>query len=277
LSPLSAADTKPLGIWGLYRQSLKPSDSRFNLYFARPLAAPLVFWFSKTRITPNQITFVSTLIMIIAVLCLALVKGWIGLTAAIIGIELSYIFDCVDGQLARVTKRSSAVGGDLDFMMDEIKAYLLIAAVGFRGATQTASDWHWIPNAWDWPIQTWPLFCATLALVATSSAISLTRFIRSERYALATGSPPQGHGQSVGEGRSGGPLWPIKMAARLITQYPASLPIFVITDTLDLFLYAYGILHLLYAGQASLGIFLKLGRFAPQESPPTISGAEEQR
>ena len=139
VSPNSDQNISELGIWALYQQSLKPNDSKFNLYFARPLAAPLVYLFAKTRCTPNQITFISTLIMIFACLSMIFIEGTLGLWIAVSGIELSYIFDCVDGQLARVTKRSSAVGGDLDFMMDELKAYLLIVSIGLRGLVWGAS------------------------------------------------------------------------------------------------------------------------------------------
>ena len=34
----------------IYRQSLKPADSYFNLYLARPLAAPFVALFARTRV-----------------------------------------------------------------------------------------------------------------------------------------------------------------------------------------------------------------------------------
>lgn len=264
-----------LGVWALYRQSLKPSDSKFNLYFARPLAAPLVYLFAKSRCTPNQVTFMSTLIMLFACAILVFVKGTLGLWLAIIGIELSYVFDCVDGQLARVTKRSSAVGGDLDFMMDELKAYLLIVCIGFRGLMWDASAW-WLPSGWTGSAEIWALSSAMITLLITASAITLTRFVRSERYALATGGSVQAHGQSAGEGRSGGALWPIKMLARLVTQYPASLPLFALTQTLDTFLYAYAVLHLLYVGQSGLGILLKLGRFAPKTSS-SYSSTEEPR
>ena len=108
-----------------------------------------------------------------------------------------------------------------------------------------------------------------ITLLITASAITLTRFVRSERYAIATGGQVQSHGQSAGEGRSGGVLWPIKMLARLVTQYPASLPLFALTSTLDTFLYAYAVLHLLYVGQSGLGIILKLGRFAPKKAQIT--------
>lgn len=256
-------------IRSLYKQSLKPADSRFNLYFARPLAAPLVYVFAKTRITPNQITFISTMIMVFAVIFLAILSGPIGLALGVILIELSYVFDCVDGQLARVTGRTSEVGGDLDFMMDELKAYLLIMAIGVRGMLFN-EEWLALPVG-----AQWPLFISGLALVFTASAISLTKFIRSERYALATGQQVVKHGQSAGEGRGGGPMWPIKVLARLITQYPTSLPIFAVLGRLDLFLYAYGAFHALYACQAVLGILIKLGRFAPKNGVPRDMRSEE--
>lgn len=275
---MSEVDQKQRGIWALYKQSLKTNDSKFNLYVARPLAAPLVYLFAKTRVTPNQITFLSTIVMFLGICCLASISGSLGLILGIIGIELSYVLDCVDGQLARVTQRSSEVGGDLDFMMDELKAYLLIASIGFRGSLiDGGQTWFALPSIFKNMPSIWPLFAACITLVITASAITLTRFIRSERYAKEIGVPVQKHGQSAGEGRSGGILWPIKMFARLITQYPASLPLFALTNTLDLFLYAYAILHFLYAGQSFLGIFLKLGRFAPLQQPPSHTGAEEQR
>lgn len=110
----------------IYRESLKPADSLFNLYIARPPAAVIVAALAKTRVTPNQVTIISMLIQIAAAAVLIGVPGWVGLLIGVAGIELSYVFDCVDGQLARVTGRSSAVGGLFDFLMDELKAYVLI-------------------------------------------------------------------------------------------------------------------------------------------------------
>ena len=50
---------------------------------------------------------------------------WVGL----ILVELAYVFDCVDGQLARRTNRTSRLGGELDFLIDELKAYVLVASL----------------------------------------------------------------------------------------------------------------------------------------------------
>lgn len=238
----------------IYRQSLKPADSYFNLYLARPLAAPLVAAFARTRVTPNQITFLSMTVALAAMAPLVALPGPLGLWLGVLGIELAYILDCVDGQLARVTGRTSAVGGELDFLMDELKAYLLVAAIAAR--------WHLHDGG-----GTWALFVGLATLVVIGAALSLTRFVRTPEYAAATGTERQRHGQSAAAARQRrSPLWPIEMAARLISQYPASLPVFAAVDRLDVFLYAYGAVHLLYVGRTVLVLLLRLGRLAPPGS-----------
>ena len=255
----SPSSLSSLSVTEIYKQSLKPADSKFNLYIARPLAAPIVAVCARTPITPNQITFMSTLIMIGALIGLVSIEGWLGLWVGLIGIELSYVFDCVDGQLARITGRTSEVGGLLDFMMDELKAYLLIAAITLR--------LYWFPMEDGWATfdlmhSPWTLVGGLASVVIFASAISLTRFRRTPEYARATGRNQIKNGQASGEGKSGGPLWPIKVAARLISQYPTSIPFFMVFNRLDLFLYSYTLLHLLYAGVSFADLMLQLGQFS---------------
>lgn len=264
----------PRGLVELYRQSLKPADSLFNTYIARVLAAPFVWLFARTPITPNQVTFLSTLVMALGMGALASVSGPWGLYLGLIGLELSYVFDCVDGQLARVTGRTSEVGASLDFMMDELKAYLLIAAIAARlfffGPPLTGGDLIASNLGLDAPLPAASaLLLGLVTLVVFASAISLTRFTRSAEYAKATGVEQVKHGQAAGEGRSGGPLWPVKATIRLISQYPTTFPIFIFFDALDLFLYAYGAVHVLYVAQAGLGVLLKLARPTPSSATPT--------
>lgn len=237
----------------IYRQSLKPADSYFNLYLARPLAAPLVATLAKTRITPNQVTLLSMVIAVAGFSALAALPGTLGLVLGIIGIELAYIFDCADGQLARVTGRTSPVGGELDFLMDEFKAYLLVGAIATR--------WHLHDGGGDTA-----LYVGIATAIIIGWALASTRFFRTPEYALATGTDRQQHGQSAAAARQKKtPLWPVEMAARLISQYPATLPIFAIVDRLDIFLYAYAAVHLLYVGRSALIVLLRLGRFAPSD------------
>ncbi|MCB9528943.1 MAG: CDP-alcohol phosphatidyltransferase family protein [Myxococcales bacterium] len=238
----------------IYRQSLKPADSYFNLYLARPLAAPLVAAFARTRVTPNQVTFLSITVALAAMVPLVWLPGPLGLWLGVAGIELAYVLDCVDGQLARLTGRTSPVGGELDFLMDELKAYLLVAAVAAR--------WHLHDGG-----GALALFVGLATLVVIGAALSLTRFVRTPEYAEATGTERQRHGTSAGAARQRrSPLWPVEMLARLISQYPACLPIFAVVDRLDVFLYAYGAVHLLYVGRTALVLLLRLGRFAPPGS-----------
>src|SRR5688572_13060272 len=86
----------------------------------------------RTAVTPNQITFATLVVFAASTAMLMLWPGHGGLVAAAVVLELSYVLDCVDGQLARWRGTSSPVGAHLDFLMDELKAFLLVAAVGVR-------------------------------------------------------------------------------------------------------------------------------------------------
>ena len=176
-------------------------------------------------------------------------EGPLGLWLGVIGVELSYIFDCSDGQLARVTGRTSPVGASLDFLMDEFKALMLVAAVAVRWALHDGGGQY-------------ALFVGVASLVVVGSALSMTKFVRSPEYAEATGTKQVQHGQSAGS--RVGPLWPVEMAARLISQYPVTLPIFAAFGAMHVFLYAYAAVHLLYVGRTTLVLLLRLGRFAPE-------------
>ena len=237
----------------IYRQSLKPADSLFNIYLARPLAAVLVAMLARTRVTPNQVTLFSITPMLLGLAAWIWIPGSMGLWLGVIGVELAYILDCADGQLARVTGRSSPVGGELDFLLDEIKAFALVAALTVRWGLESPGtpEPYWVG-------------LGTLAILGI--ALSLTKFVRTEEYAEATGKPRQTHGQSAAAAHQRKSiLWPIQMVARLISQYPVCIPIFAAFNRMDLFLWAYGVVHILYAGQTALVISLRLGRFAPEK------------
>ena len=240
----------------IYRESLKPADSLFNIYVARPLAAVIVAVLAPTRITPNQVTFISIAIMAGAIGLLVGLPGPLGLWLGVAGIELTYLFDCADGQLARLTRRTSAVGAELDFLMDELKAYLLIGGIAGRWSIHDGGG-------------QWALWCGIGGLVIIGCALSMTKFIRTPEYAQATGTERQRHGQAAGAARSAkrSAAWPIEMAARLISQYPTTLPIFAAFNRLDVFLYAYAGVHGMYVGRTVLVLLIRLGRSAPASTP----------
>src|SRR5882672_7723706 len=126
-----------------YRRTRKPRDILWNRFVARPLAAVLLVPLSRTRVTPNQVTLATLVVFVAGAAMLAVCPARGALVGAVAILELSYVLDCVDGQLARLRGTSSPVGAHLDFLMDEIKAFVLVAAVGVR-LWLPAHDARWL-------------------------------------------------------------------------------------------------------------------------------------
>ena len=244
-----------------YRRTKKPKDFLWNRLVARPLAAVLLVPAAKTRITPNQVTFVSLAVYVVAMALLVGLPGYAGLLIAVAVLQLSYVLDCVDGQLARLRGTMSPVGAYLDFLMDEFKAFMLVAGTGAR--------------LWRAEARTQWLVEALAGLVVVASAISLTTFIRRPEYLRATGAPrPQSAGD-YGDGLYGvapAPARPrslvAKMAAavealgRLIIHYPSYLVFVALANRLDLFLHVYLAINAAYGGRTILSVVRKLGKRA---------------
>ncbi len=235
-----------------YRRTRKPKDILWNRLVARPLAALFVVPLARTAVTPNQITFLTLVMFVAGALVLALCPGWGALVGAAAILELSYVFDCVDGQLARLKKMSSPVGAHLDFLMDELKAFVLVAAVGAR---------LWLASA-----DARYLLEALLGLVAVASAISMTTFVRRPEYAAATGVAA-GHGADAAPAAapakpSFSPLRALESLGRFLVHYPSYILFVALANRIDLFLHVYIAVNAAYAGRALLGVAVKLGRRA---------------
>ena len=87
----------------VYRKTRKQPDLFWNRYVCRPVAA-VVVW---------------------------AVSYW-GLLIGVIVFELSYVLDCADGMLARLRGSQSPAGHLLDFLMDEVKAFVMLGVVTVR-------------------------------------------------------------------------------------------------------------------------------------------------
>jgi len=235
-----------------YRRTRKPKDILWNRYVARPLAALLVVPLAHTRVTPNQITLVTLPVFLAGAVVMVLSLGWPGLLAAAGIIQLSYVLDCADGQLARLKGTSSPAGAHLDFLMDELKAFVLVAAVALR-LWRLAHDPRWLIEG-----------LATLGVVA--GAISLTTFIRRPEYAAASGAPISHGAGDYGEGfdapapRRRSPLALLEAIGRFVVHYPSYILFVALANRVDLFLHAYLFMNAAYAARALLGITRTLGR-----------------
>jgi phosphatidylglycerophosphate synthase len=233
-----------------YRRTQKPKDIFWNKYVARPAAAVLLVPLAKSSVTPNQVTFASLLVFAAAVAILVAMPGHLGLLLGVLVIELSYVLDCVDGQLARLRGTSSPIGAHLDFLMDELKAFLLVAAVGVR-------LW-WEKEAPFWMLE------GLVGLVAVASAISLTTFVRRPEY-VGSGPRPATAGD-YGEGFAPaaptrrGPLALLEALGKFLIHYPSYLVYVAAFNRLDLFLHVYVAINAAHAARSFLAILRKLGR-----------------
>ena len=228
----------------IYKASKKKRDiNRFTEYVARPPAAVVVYALKGTRITPNQVTFLSAAVAAGACAMIAALPGWAWLVAATLIFELSFVLDCADGQLARLRKTASPLGHLLDFLMDELKAMLLFGCVAVRLWRETADE---------------RLLVVGLAgLFCLASGIALTSFMRRPEY---SGSQPTEDGQPA-EIKRGSPLAVIEWSARVVVHYPQYIWLCAAVNRIDIYFWAYAAVNALYLAKSLASILLRLGRF----------------
>lgn len=96
-------------------------------YVYRPISGPTARLLSRTFVTPAQITWVATVLTLVAGVALARRAYALGAAVALI----ASIIDCVDGDLARLTGRASRSGAFLDSVLDRWADAALILGIGF--------------------------------------------------------------------------------------------------------------------------------------------------
>jgi phosphatidylglycerophosphate synthase len=244
-------------IAGIYRASKKKKDINwFTEWIARPPAAVVVWALAKTPVTPNQVTFLSAIVCALACAILVLLPGHGWLIAAAAIYEFSFVLDCADGQLARHRKIASALGHQLDFLMDELKAMMVFGCVAIR-------LWQWGGAAV--PAQLGPqgiLVMGIAGLFCLASGISLTSFMRRAEYG---GPPPTQDGQPAQVGQRRGPIGlvlnALEFAARIVVHYPQYIWLCAVFNRIDIYFWAYAAVNLLYLLKSLASIVLRLGRF----------------
>ncbi len=117
-----------MGLLDAYKKTLKPLDVEepIDVWLHRPVAYLLAVLLEPTRITPNQVTFSSILWGLAAFVCFVIpFSGHMQLAG--VCIFMSAIFDCADGQLARMRKSSSVFGRMLDGVADGVVSIAITA------------------------------------------------------------------------------------------------------------------------------------------------------
>lgn len=114
--------------------------------YARSLS-PFLTWISlRVGLSPNQLTY----LMILSGLGAGVAFGWgTGLVSAIVGallVQLYLVLDCTDGEVARITGRTSVTGVYLDRLGHYFSEVAVVIGLGFRAEKQF--DLPWAGGGW---------------------------------------------------------------------------------------------------------------------------------
>jgi len=252
----------------IYLATRKRHDQLFNVYVMRPLAAGVVALAARTPVTPNQLTLLNLAVFVAAAALFVALPAPAGALVAVGVLELSYLFDCADGMLARHKGLASKEGHLFDFFTDELKATLLAGALAVRlyrtgGLGLDATFWP----AGDPRF----LFAGIAAVLVVASAISLTNFVRRPELS-GRQTTVEAYYETVNQGAP--PSLVARIAGLLMTflrflnHYPSHIWIFTIAGWLDAFFWMYLALNLLYLAKGWLGLVLRFGRPARAPAPP---------
>jgi phosphatidylglycerophosphate synthase len=123
------------------RMTSKPREEWWSRVFATPVAYGILTIVADWRvITPNRLTILSFALTIGTALLIAVGDSHSLILAALI-LQIAYIIDCMDGQLARYRDVPSELGSLLDKWSDFVKFPFVIAALtlhasdGYPGTT----------------------------------------------------------------------------------------------------------------------------------------------
>jgi phosphatidylglycerophosphate synthase len=236
----------------VYRATKKVPDLFWNTYVCRPPAAVLVSWVAESRVTPNQITLASFAVAVVAAALLVLVPGYWGLVAAIVVYELSYVLDCADGMLARLRKVASQTGHLLDFLMDELKAFLILGASAVRLYLGHGDVRY--------------LLVGIGGLVMLASGIAMTTFERRPEVVAALEArraPLEPRPTTPMDAAAAARLSPVGLplaVAKLLVHYPSYIWLAAALGRLELYFWPYVAVHTLYALRSLALVAVRFGR-----------------
>lgn len=152
--------------------AVKSDDGLFTTLFVSPYSRYLARWAAHRGIAPNAVTLAGLVVGAGAAASFA-VGSRAALVAGALLLQAAFTLDCVDGQLARYSGRTSALGGWLDAMADRSKEFGVYAGLAVGSV-----------RGFDDPV--WDLALAVLALQATRQLLDLG-FGRRPRPAGADG------------------------------------------------------------------------------------------
>jgi phosphatidylglycerophosphate synthase len=123
------------------RLAVKEKDDFFTTYAVSTWSPLVTRWCARLRMTPTGVTAVSVLFAVGAAL-LFWQASRVAMVAGAVLLYLGFVLDCVDGQLARYTRKFDPFGGWLDTMADRAKEYAVYAGLA-AGAERIGLPYAW--------------------------------------------------------------------------------------------------------------------------------------
>ena len=114
----------------LYQDNEKPASTLYHKYISKKLAKFFTYYFLKFRITPNQLSIQTTILSVAGVICLNFFESPLGPLLFMILLQISYVLDCSDGVVARITNTSSPFGAYLDITLDRLNIFIVYTGLG---------------------------------------------------------------------------------------------------------------------------------------------------
>jgi hypothetical protein len=187
--------------------AVKAADGFFTTFFVSSYSKYVARWAARRGLTPNAVTVISLVLGIAAAAAFA-AGTRPGLIAGAVLLQIAFMADCVDGQLARYTRNFSATGAWMDAIFDRAKEYLVFAGLAI-GASRMGED-------------VWLLAGAALALQTVRHAVDFS-YPTTDQLLGALHHPPleqAADGGTAGApaaspGRNPGPLRWVKRIVQL--------------------------------------------------------------
>ena len=116
-----------------YKSFAHSAESLWLTTRYQSLSIFVAYWAGKNKVTPNVLTAVSGLLVVLAMVVL-LVFGfgsWLVAGSVFFLLAIGYLLDCSDGQLARASGQCSKYGAWLDHVSDAGKIFVVHGCVGW--------------------------------------------------------------------------------------------------------------------------------------------------
>ena len=182
-------------------QAVKAEDGFFTTFLVSSWSPALAALAARLGLSPDAVTWLSMLAGVLAALAFAVGTLPFAVVGALL-LQWAFVLDCVDGQLARYTRRFSARGAWLDAIFDRGKEYVVYAGLAAGGVRAGGDAGVWLLAGAALALQT---FRHTLDLgYAAQQAADVERTVRRPLLDTADAGPgfwEVGHATSAG--RSG--------------------------------------------------------------------------